>query len=551
MEFLKKHHRSLFYLSWFVINLLQASTTGLFDDEAYYWVYSRFPAWGYFDHPPMIALLIKAGSLLFPGELGVRFFIVLLNTLTILIIEKLLERKDPFLFYAICGSIAVAQIGGIIAVPDLPLLFFVALYFLLFKRFMHNMKPLSAVWLGIAIALMLYSKYHGVLIVFFTLLSNPKLLVKYQTWLAAAVAVILFLPHIHWQWLHDFPSVQYHLFERNASQYKFSFSTEYLLGQLALAGPLIGWLFIYSSLKHTPASETEKAMKWSLGGIYLFFLISTFKGRVEANWTIPAFVALIALSHHYIVDHPRFRSWIFKTLPITLLLVVAARIFMALPLPKASWLSKDEFHGNKEWVNEISANAGNDPVVMVNTYQQPSKYWFYAGKKALGLNTPDYRRNNFNFWPIEQEFIGKPAYVLAAFDDHFKERFTSSYLKESGAQHIPLYYSFSAIQLKNVQASRTGDSIQLQFEASTPASYLPVLQQTPYDTAQVLVALLFEQEPARYIGTGIRINNIKAGKQSFTVQIPSFDPSAAAYKLAISTAIPGKPSVNSTGFKIK
>ena len=46
----------------------------------------------------MIAMLIKAGSSLFSGELGVRLFIVILNVLTILIIEKLLDKKDPWLF---------------------------------------------------------------------------------------------------------------------------------------------------------------------------------------------------------------------------------------------------------------------------------------------------------------------------------------------------------------------------------------------------------------------------------------------------------------------
>jgi hypothetical protein len=425
MDFLKKNHRLLFYSSWFILNLIQAWSTGLFDDEAYYWIYSKFPAWGYFDHPPMIAMLIKAGTSIFNGELGVRVFIVILNVLTILIIEKLLNKKDPFLFYAICGSIAVAQIGGIIAVPDLPLLFFVALYFLLYKRFVENMNLLNSFLLGVAIALMLYSKYHGILIVFFTLLSNPKLFLRYQTYIAAVIAFVLFFPHVYWQFQHELPSVQYHLFERNASHYKAAFTTEYILGQIALAGPLIGWLLIYASMRYKPVSATEKALKWSLAGIYFFFLLSTFKGRVEANWTIPAFVALIALSHQYISGKPRLQRWVYRTLPFTLLLVVGGRIFMGLDLPKSKSFSKDEFHGNRAWVQAIESTANNENVVVINSYQSPSKYWFYSGKPALGLNTAEYRRNNFNFWPIEKNFIGKPALVMGAFDTvYLNHRFT-------------------------------------------------------------------------------------------------------------------------------
>src|SRR5688572_29570121 len=110
--FFQKHHRFLFYGAWLILALAQSVSTELLADEAYYWVYSRFPAWGYFDHPPMIAVLIKGGYTIFHNELGVRLICALLSTLTILIIEFLTERKNPFLFYTIVLSIGVLQIAG-------------------------------------------------------------------------------------------------------------------------------------------------------------------------------------------------------------------------------------------------------------------------------------------------------------------------------------------------------------------------------------------------------------------------------------------------------
>src|ERR1700678_1235070 len=42
-------------------------------DEAYYALWSRALSFGYLDHPPMVALLIRASTALFGGsELGVR-----------------------------------------------------------------------------------------------------------------------------------------------------------------------------------------------------------------------------------------------------------------------------------------------------------------------------------------------------------------------------------------------------------------------------------------------------------------------------------------------
>jgi 4-amino-4-deoxy-L-arabinose transferase-like glycosyltransferase len=63
------------------VNLIQATFTGLLHDEAYYWVWSKHLDWGYFDHPPMIALLIKAGTIIGDTELGVRLIFVILSPL--------------------------------------------------------------------------------------------------------------------------------------------------------------------------------------------------------------------------------------------------------------------------------------------------------------------------------------------------------------------------------------------------------------------------------------------------------------------------------------
>ena len=205
----------IFYSAWLIIGLVQAWGTELFDDEAYYWVYSKFLDWGYFDHPPMIAVLVKLGYFIFPSELGVRLFIVLLGTASIYFIEQLTKPKDLLLFYAIVLNIAVLQIGGIMAVPDIPLLFFTVLFFIAYKNFVEKNGFKEAIFLSIVISLLLYSKYHGILIIFFTLLSNLSLFKKPLTYLVIFLSVALFMPHIFWQFIHGFPSINYHLFDMN------------------------------------------------------------------------------------------------------------------------------------------------------------------------------------------------------------------------------------------------------------------------------------------------------------------------------------------------
>ncbi|MGZ5253325.1 MAG: ArnT family glycosyltransferase [Flavitalea sp.] len=541
--FLERYHRPAFFITWFLINLIQAAFTGLMDDEAYYWVYSQYPAWGYFDHPPMIAWLIKAGSMIFNGTLGVRFFIVLLNTLTLLLISNLLEKKNDYLFYAIAGSLMVAQIGGIIAVPDLPLLFFTSLFFLLYKRFISHTNFLNAILLGTGIALMLYSKYHGVLIVFFTLLSNIKLLAKYQTYIVAAVTLLLFAPHIFWQIEHDLPSIQYHLIERNASEYRIRYTSEYVFGQFALAGPIVGWLLLYAAFNYKSNSVSERALKFSMVGIYAFFLVSTFKGRVEANWTVPAFIGLIVLSHQFLIDKPNFQKWLYRLLPISLILVLVVRIFMGAPVSRVNEISKDEFHGNKEWVAEVNSKSNGLPVVFIDSYQSPSKYMFYSGNISLGLNTVQYRRNNYNYWPIEDSLIGKKVIVIGAKDSLLTGNFQHAYLEKSGYRIIDNYFSFSKVQLKDLELSGN----KLSFLAKSPANYLSLFKNPEYANVKILFAVITPDVRVEYIATGLSVSDIQNEEQQFNIDFPLNFKEGQLVKLAIESSV--DPSLNSISIK--
>ena len=406
--------RWVFYALWLMVSLVQAAGTELFDDEAYYWVYSRFLDWGYFDHPPMIAVLIKMGTAIFTGELGLRFFIVLMGTATIGLMEYLTKPKDIRLFFAIVLNMAVLQIGGILAVPDIPLLFFTALFFICYQRFDEKNDFISAIALALVIALLLYSKYHGILIIFFTILSRPSILARWKSLLVILLSVGLFMPHVIWQVLHGLPSVNYHLFERLSPPYKFSFTADFVLGQLLIAGPLVGWLIIWAALKNKAANATEKAMYWSLVGTYALFFLSSFRSRTEANWTIPLMAPLVVLSYRYLSQNRDKARWIYRLLPYSIALVLIVRIYMILDIQALKFMPKDEFHQNKEWAAAIKKKANGLPVVFTNSYQRASKYWFYTGDTSFSLNTYRYRRSNYNFWPMEEQLQGRRLMVFGS-----------------------------------------------------------------------------------------------------------------------------------------
>ncbi len=443
--FFQRHHRLLFYFSWIILELIQSRFTELLDDEAYYWVYSKFLDWGYFDHPPMVALLIKMGYSIFHNELGVRLFFLLLNILSLFLIERLIEKKGSFIFYVIALSLAVLQLTGFVAVPDTPLIFFTALFFVSYRRFLREASLLNTFLLGAVVAALLYSKYHAVLIVFFVLLSNLKLFRYYQTYLAGVIALLFFVPHLTWQYQHDWISFRYHLFESNVNPYKFSFTLEYIGGQILLAGPLAGIVLLPTAFLYRPKNVFERGLKFTLAGIYLFFLLSSFRGRVEGNWTSPAIVPLIVLSHNFLVERLAWRKWLLRLLPVTMILVLFARIVMMVDILPVKAI-KQRYHAWKDWPQMMKDKTKGLPIVFENSYQRASKYWFYTGQVSYSLNYYKERRNNYNFWPIEDSLLGKPVYILDIHNpDSFQTRIPVA-IGNLNYKYDPAFASFAKVK---------------------------------------------------------------------------------------------------------
>jgi hypothetical protein len=516
--------RQLFYSIWFLISFVQAAGTELFDDEAYYWVYSKFLDWGYFDHPPMIAVMIKLGTLVFAGELGVRLLVVLMGTASIFLIEKLTQPKDQKLFYALVLNMAVLQIGGIIAVPDIPLLFFTALFFLAYRNYTMKNSWITAVYLAIVVALLLYSKYHGLLLVLATLSSNWKLLKQPLTWLVIAAAIAMFMPHVLWQLQHGLPSLNYHLFERVSPAYSLSFTTDYLAGQLLIAGPLLGWLMIWSAFKYKPVDVTQKAMKWSLGFVYFLFLISSFKSRTEANWTVPLLVPLIVLAYHHLESNRKFQKWIYAVLPVSILLILLVRVFMILDTPLIEKLPKDEFHYSKSWTSAIKEKSNGLPVVFTNSYQRASKYWFYTGDTAFSLNTHLYRRSNYNFWPLELQLQQKPVFIVGSKGTAGLSDSLISGNKSFSVGADPAFQSYSQIVLKQLGSKVPAklNSISVTLQVSAPSDAL--LKDAELHQPEIILILYPGNKQLPWlIPTGKKLVSSNTNEVKIKLVIPELD----------------------------
>ncbi len=397
---------------WALINGTQAYLTELDPDEAYYWMYSKFPDWGYFDHPPVVALMIRLGYSLVENELGVRLVTLLLHAGTVFLIWLLAgkpEKKEELLsLFILLGAMPMFQLYGFITTPDPPLLFFTAFFFWMYALFLKKKSWVYTFLLGLSMVLMLYSKYHGLLVILFTLASNLRLLRQPRFYIASIFGAALFIPHILWQFDNEFPSLKYHLVGRN-DPYALKHTLNYLVNQLINFSPFLVPLWV-SALWEKPGKDPMKRAYWfTIVGFLGFFLLATIKGHAEPQWTVVLSIPFALLGLTYLREHPKRRKLYHLMGLSSLLLVLAARILIITPLG-AKILP--EFH-KKEWIEALKEKAGDRPVLFVDNYRDPSTYSFYTGNLSAAINDPvSYRRNQFDIWSLETAYQGRDVLLF-------------------------------------------------------------------------------------------------------------------------------------------
>ena len=442
---------TVFLAIWGILNLLQARFTPLNNDEAYYWMYSKYLAWGYFDHPPMIALMIRIGYFFFHNELGVRLIVVLSQLLTLYVIwlltdkDKREKKENILLFFMLVAILPVYNMYGFIATPDAPLILFSAIFLLVYKRFLADETWQNVLFLGFSIAALLYSKYHSGLLIILIILSNPRLLKSIKFYSAALLALILFFPHLFWQYSNGVPSFKYHLVER-VSGFNPMHVPEYLLSQFSFHNPLVLIILVWIMIKVRSENLFDKALKYIVTGFFIFFFISSFRYRVEPQWTALICIPMIII----IFNNIAFKPWIMKYIKwatiILFPLFMIARLASAVDFLPISFF-KSEFHKKKQWAIDISALAGNRPVVFTNSYQRPSVYTFYTGKFAHSLNNLVYRKTQYDLWDFEEKVHGKEVlYVPHFFTDYYKAHLTKQILSDGDSVFVRVYKDFQSLQ---------------------------------------------------------------------------------------------------------
>ena len=438
-----------FIVVWFSINLIQAVVMDVISDEAYYALFGKHLAWGFYDHPPFVALMVRLSSLLFDSNLGVRFMTVLLQPLALVLIWNTIGFSKPdtnkvITFFIVSSSIVMFMAYGIITTPDVPLLFFTSLFLFSYKRFLEKEDWPFTLLLAIAMAGLVYSKYQAVLVIGFTVLSNFKLLLKYKFWIAGILALLLLSPHIWWQISNDFPSLQYHLVARS-TDFRWKYFLEYLPNEMAVFNPFILGAVVYILVKYRPDDLFSRNLYFQIIGFIGFFWITAFRGHVEPHWTIACSIPMIILITKRCDSDPKLKRYTYKYILYSIILIFIIRVFLCLDSPVTRRIG---YKGNEEKYRAIEEVAGDLPVIFTGSFQRPSLYPFITGKEAVVISSLYSRQTQFDIWKFEEDYYDNSVFVWGDYGER-----SSDY--SSG------FTSFKGFFAKNLQ---TVNRMEVKFE---------------------------------------------------------------------------------------
>src|SRR6266436_3584818 len=317
---------ALAILALVALRLGAAAWTPLTFDEAYYWMWSKHLAGGYYDHPPGVAAVIRLGTMIAGDtEFGVRLVSILLA----LPMSWAVYRTAAILFGGVrvaatatmlLNVTLMAAVGTLIATPDAPLL--VASSFVLFCLAKVLATERGAWWLavGAAVGAALLSKYTALLFgpaILIWLVAVPKQrhwLITPWPYLGGLAALAIFAPVILWNADHQWVSFVKQVGRARIEDFRPAFIAELVPTQIAFATPLVfilGAMGLYALFQRRAGALAARvligAMFWT---IVAYFVWHSLHARVEANWFAPVYPALAvaaAVAAHLVPWQPRTR----------------------------------------------------------------------------------------------------------------------------------------------------------------------------------------------------------------------------------------------------
>ena len=452
-----------------VVRLLLGAVVPLFPDETYYWEWSRNLAAGYFDHPPVLAWMIRAGTLVFGDTaFGVRVLPILAGTgcaLAVARIARALGGDAAARLAAIIFTvIPIVAAGAVLATPDAPMLCAAAwaLYAVLRalgvpERAHEDDGPAHGgaalrwwVIAGASIGVAMSSKYTSVFIpvgVALAFIFHGKLQNRFGQlgpYVAVGVAALVMVPVLWWNATHDWVSFAFQLSHglgapKGGALGALNRELELLGGQIGLVSPIL-FFFAIRALRDA-VRFSEEGFRLVVGVACFvplaFFIYSATRRSVEANWPAMAWVGAVALLASDPPHSPRMRTWLGRGIILAAALSAIVYVHVVVPIIPLP-ATRDQVAKAFGWDLVAAtverkraavraglgrgAPANEVAYIGAERYQDASEIAFHLADhpRVYAMNLTG-RANQYDLWPQFRDEAPLGATLILVLDDERTE----------------------------------------------------------------------------------------------------------------------------------
>jgi hypothetical protein len=283
------------------LHVLAVNNYGIFRDELYYLACGRRLAWGYVDHPPLVAVMARATSVFGDSLLAIRALPILLAGVLVFITGAIARRLGGGVFAQVLAA-ALVSLGPhflfvfhILSMNSAEVALWALAAWLLLAALQSRARW---AWLafGLTAGVGLLTKHSmGVfgLGVFVGLAATQArdVLRSPWPWIAGAIAAVMLAPHVAWQMSHGWPTAE---FVRNAQEFKIAEQSigSFLLEVVLLVGPftLPLWLAGWWWLIRGHLGVEGRVLGWCAAVVTLMFLLQ----QSKPYYVTPVWPVLIA-----------------------------------------------------------------------------------------------------------------------------------------------------------------------------------------------------------------------------------------------------------------
>lgn len=424
---------ALALLALFALRLIAGAVLPLSSDEAYYWLWSKHLAAGYYDHPPVIAWLIAAGTAVFgQTAFGVRIAGILLSFAATWFVWQsaaiLLKDAKAALRAALLFNLTLmVTVEMLAATPDTPQVFTAAVFVWTLAKVIETGNGRWWIAVGIAGGLGLLSKYStlflGVGALVWLIASPPmrRWLASPWPYLGAVIAGLVFLPNVLWNAQHGWATFGFQFGRIAGNHITAKYLGELIGSQLVLATPFVlvlGLMGLGAASRREPERALIASLLWPS---IAYFLVHALHDRVQGNWPCYLFPILVIAA----LDAARRTDWTGWRIPVIrwsarLAVPVAAVLVIAgyaqalvgvVPMGRKDPLARLLAVGMPEVVRDLGdlKTANHADLILTTDYASTAWFAFYSPFPVVSLGE-DYRWPNSP--PLTAAAFAKPALYI-------------------------------------------------------------------------------------------------------------------------------------------